>query len=63
MGSPEYVIYSSLGTVPLEEAELTSKYKQHQGNPQQKHISALDGVPLSSGFLARGTRNRGSVNS
>lgn len=31
--SPVYVIHSSLGQ-PLEEAEFTSKYKQHPSNPQ-----------------------------
>lgn len=31
----EYAIHSSSGwAAPLEETELASKYKQHQGNPQ-----------------------------
>ena len=38
MRSPEDLIYFSLGAAPLEEAELTSEYKQHQGNPQQRLI-------------------------
>jgi hypothetical protein len=29
------VIYSSSQTTPPEEAELASKYKQHQGYPQE----------------------------
>jgi hypothetical protein len=39
MKSPEYLTHSSSGQpAPLEEAELTSEYKQHQGNPQQRLI-------------------------
>jgi hypothetical protein len=38
--SPEYVIeyriHSSPQATPLGEAELTSKYTQHQANPQQR---------------------------
>lgn len=33
--SPEYMIYSSSGAAPLEEAEFTTNCKQHPGNPQQ----------------------------
>jgi hypothetical protein len=36
MKSPEYVIHS--WSAPLQEAELTSEYKQYQGNPQHLHI-------------------------
>ena len=32
--SPEYMVHASSGAAPLEEAELTSKYKQRQCNPQ-----------------------------
>lgn len=35
MKSPEYVIHSLSQAAPLGEAELASKYKQHQGNPQE----------------------------
>jgi len=57
MKSPEYMIHSSLvGAAPLEEAELTSKYRQHQGNPQhypsfQNH-SSLTEVAQWLGALA-----------
>jgi hypothetical protein len=36
MKSPENKIHSSSQAAPLGEAELASKYKQHQDNPQQK---------------------------
>jgi hypothetical protein len=35
MRSPEYLINCSSEANPLEKAELTSAYKQHQDNPQQ----------------------------
>lgn len=38
MRSPEYIMDCLLGGTPLEDAELTSEYKQHQANPQHTHI-------------------------
>jgi hypothetical protein len=43
------VFYFSSGATPLEEAELTSKYKQHLGNPQHfPHFDQLKGSFLSA---------------
>lgn len=39
MEPPEYGVYSSSGSTPLKEAELTFEYKQHQGSPQ--HFSLV----------------------
>lgn len=36
MESPKYVIHSFVRAASLKEAELISKYKQYQGNPQQQ---------------------------
>jgi hypothetical protein len=47
MKPPEYVIHSSLGQPLLEKAEIASKYKEPQGNPQ--HFSLF--VQLKDSFL------------
>ena len=46
MRSPEYRRDCSLATNPLEEAELTSEYKQHQDSPQQDTKLVFCTVPL-----------------
>ena len=46
MRSHEYVIYYLSGATLLEEAELTSEYKQHQDSPQQYTKLVFCTVPL-----------------
>ena len=46
MTSPEYMMDCSLAANPLEEAELTSEYKQHQDSPQQDTKLVFCTVPL-----------------
>jgi hypothetical protein len=46
MRSPEYRMDCSLAANPLEEAELTSEYKQHQDSPQQDTKLVFCTVPL-----------------
>ena len=46
MTSTEYLRDCSQAANPLEEAELTSEYKQHQDSPQQDTKLVFCTVPL-----------------